>query len=789
MPVRLLSLFFVILTVAPAQEWRFYGGDAAGNKFSPLSQINKKNVKDLKVAWIFDTKDMSDGSVFPGRSAFETTPLVVDGVMYVPSSFHRLFALDPDTGKILWQFDSKFDRYSRVTLHFNRGVTYWTDGTRKRLFLGTQEGKLFSVDAKTGKPDPGFGNEGVLDLRKGVADDFPTTPYGLTSPVTVCRDTVVTGAWIADGEPQGPSGDIRGWDPRTGALKWTFHTVPRPGEFGHETWEGDSWKKRGGANAWSIMSADEKLGLVYVPLTSPATDMFGADRRGDNLFGDSLVALDCNTGQRRWHFQTVHHNLWDYDLPAQPLLYTATKDGRPVDAVAQITKTGFVFTFNRATGEPIHPIEERPIPKSAIPGEATSPTQPAPVRPPPFARQSFRMSELTSVTPESRAECVEKLKGAEAEGDLFRPITEKPTVFFPGTNGGANWGGGSFDPATGTLYVNSMDVGGFTRLMKRPDDARMPYRSQGFGRFWDSNLYSCQQPPWGSLTAIDLNKGEFRWRTVLGEYDELKARGVPKTGTPNLGGSIVTAGGLVFIAATNDLKFRAFDKDTGEELWMTRLPASGHATPITWRSPKTGRQYVAIAAGGGNKYNKVWDSKLVVFSLPRKGDSPDPLLTSAAPIPAVARNRANYAGAKEKLPVEVAPQPVPFSHKLHRDAPCNTCHKTALTAQRASLPAAADCMTCHRAVKRDSRQVAQIRTFLDAKMPVPWVRVYRNPDFVFFSHEKHAKGKVACTECHGPVSTRDVLAKEVSTSMDACIACHRQRKASTECNVCHELGQ
>jgi len=791
---------FVLLAVLSApvssgQEWRAWGGDAHGTKHSSLAEINKRNVKNLKVAWTFDTRDLSDGSTWPGRSAFETTPLVVDGVMYLSSSFHRLFALDAESGKMLWEFDPKFDRFTRVTLHFSRGVTYWADSAKntRRIFLGDQQGRLFSVDAATGKADPGFAKEGMLDLRQGVGDKYPLTPYGLTSPVTVCRDTIVTGAWIADGEPLGPAGDIRGWDTRTGALKWTFHTVPRPGEFGHETWQGESWKDRSGVNAWSIMSADEKLGMVYVPLTSPATDIYGGDRHGNNLFADSLVALDCATGQRKWHFQTVHHNTWDYDLPSQPLLFTHTRpsDGVKIDAVAQITKTGFVFTFNRATGEPIFPIEEKPIPKSPVAGEYTSPTQPRPVKPPPFARQSFRMSELTQVTPESRAECTERLKGAEAEGDLFRPVTEKPTVFFPGTNGGANWGGGSWDPASGTLFVNSMDVAAFMRLVKRPDDAKIPYRNQGFGRFWDSNLYPCQQPPWGSLTAIDLNKGEIRWRVTLGEYDELTRRGLPKTGAANLGGSIVTDGGLVFVAATNDSKFRAFDKDTGEELWVTRLPASGHATPITWKGPKSGRQFVAIAAGGGNKYNKTCDSKLVVFALPRRGDPAQPTLISAAPGVTPPKLRAGYKGREEKLPLAVAPQPVAFSHKVHvsAGAACGNCHKGAATQARAGIPGATDCMMCHRAVKRDSPAIIALKSYADSRVAVPWVRAYRLPDFVFFSHERHAKKNVACAECHGPVGSRDVLMKEVSTSMDACMSCHLQRKASTECNVCHELGQ
>jgi quinoprotein glucose dehydrogenase len=768
-----------------ASDWRFYGGDAHGTKYSRLDQVNKRNVAKLRPVWVFDTGDVSDGSVYPSRSAFETTPLVVDGVMYVPTSFHRLFALDAETGAILWQFDPKFDRSTRVTLLFSRGVSYWSDGRNKRILLGDQMGRLFSLDANTGKPDPAFGAGGVLDLKKGVADKFPRTPYGLTSPVTVCRDTVLTGSWIADGEPLGPAGDIRGFDVRTGALKWTFHTVPRPGEFGNNTWAGDSWKDRTGVNAWSILSADEKLGLAYVPLTSPATDIYGGDRVGDNLFADSLVALDCETGQRKWHFQTVHHNIWDYDLPAQPVLFTMRRGGTAIDAVAQITKTGFVFVFDRATGKPLFDIKEVPMKPSPVAGERSSPTQPIPVKPPPFARQTMRPEELTTVTPESRADCLERTKGVNLSIDLYDPVTEQPTVFFPGTNGGANWGGGSLDPETGTLYVNSMDVGAFMRLVKRPEDAKVPYRNQGFGRFWDANNYPCQQPPWGSLTAIDLNKGEFRWQVRLGEFDELTARGIPKTGTPNLGGSVTTAGGLVFIAATNDGKFRAFDKDNGKELWMTRLPASGHATPMTYLGPKSGRQYVAIAAGGGNKYNKTFGGRLVVFALPMS-KAEQTRTISAAPAP---RMRSDYRGLAEKLPVTVAPQPVPFSHKVHAKTRCSDCHAGATTQARAGLPAARQCMTCHRAVKRDSPAILALGR-LASEARTPWVRVYQVPDFVVFDHARHtARGGVSCAECHGPVAERDVLTKEVSTSMDACMACHVKRKASTDCSVCHELGQ
>ena len=765
--------------VASGQEWRHYGGDAGGTKYSPLREINRQNVKQLRPAWIFDSGDLSDGSVYSSRSAFETTPLVVNGVMYLATSFHRLFALDAATGKVLWEFDPKFDPHTRVTLHFSRGVSYWTDGKRKRILLGDQQARLFSIDAVTGKPDPGFGNEGVIDLRAGVADKYPQTMYAVTSPPAVCRDTVVTGAAVGDGEPQGPSGDVRGWDIRTGRLKWRFHTVPHPGEFGHDTWPADAWQDRSGTNAWSIMSVDETLGTVFLPLTSPATDFYGGDRAGANLFGDSLVALDCETGARRWHFQTVHHNLWDYDLPAQPVLIRSGN----IDAVAQITKTGFVFVFDRATGKPVFPIEERPVPKSPIPGEQSWPTQPFPVRPRPFARQGMRAEELTIVTPESRAECSEKLKDSELSPSLYYPVTERPTVFFPGTNGGANWGGGSYDPTSGTLYVNSMDVGGFVRLVKRPADAKVPYRNQGFGRFWDKNGYPCQEPPWGSLSAIDLNRGEIRWQVRLGEFDELSARGIPKTGAPNLGGSVVTAGGLVFIAATNDGKFRAFDKDTGEELWITRLPASGHATPMTYEAG--GRQYVAIAAGGGNKYNKNFDSKLVVFALPGTKDE-QPRLISAK------KRRTDYKGVEEKLPIEVGQQPVAFSHRVHVETAklkCASCHPTAATEVRAGLPTGVACMSCHRAVKKDSPQVAALRRYADAKQQVPWTRVYKVPDFVFFNHARHTKAGVNCADCHGPVATRDVLAKEVSTSMSACMNCHVARKASTACTVCHDLGQ
>lgn len=587
-------------------------------RYSTLDQINPTNVGRLKVAWVHDTGEFSDGTALPTSSSFETTPLLVEGVLYVVTVFHRLLALDPVTGKTIWEFDPKFDRSQRVNLYHSRGLAYWTDGTRKRIFLADQLGRLFSVDTETHALDPAFGVDGMADLQAGMGvDKYPHLRYGNTSPVAPCGDKVVVGGWVSDGETQGPSGDIRAFNALTGELAWRFHTVPRPGEYGHSTWEEGSWIDRGGTNVWSTMSVDPELEWVFAPLTSPSTDYYGGDRKGMNLFGDSIVAIDCNSGKRQWHFQTIHHDLWDWDLPVYPNLVEVVRDGRKIPAVAQIAKTGFVFVLDRVTGQPLFPIEERPVEISKVPGEESWPTQPFPVKPPPFARQSMTRDEITDVTPESRAECMEMIDGAYFDGPMFRAIREQLTIQFPGTNGGANWGGGSFDPTEGVLFVNSMDVGGPKQMVERPEDAKVPYRSRGvkFGRFWDSNMYPCQKPPWGSLTAIDLNTGEFRWQSVLGEIDELTKRGIPKTGTSNLGGSIVTRGGLVFIAATNDKRIRAFDKHTGEELWEARLPASGHATPITYQG-KDGKQYIVIAAGGGNKYNEDFSGKLVAFALP-----------------------------------------------------------------------------------------------------------------------------------------------------------------------------
>ncbi|MGH7248380.1 MAG: PQQ-binding-like beta-propeller repeat protein, partial [Pseudomonadota bacterium] len=383
----------------------------------------------LKVAWTFHTGDLSDGSKWIPRSAFEATPLDIHGVLYVTTPFNRLIALDAESGARLWAFDPKLDRDRPYNLFISRGTAFWTDGRRKRLFVGTLDGRLFSIDAADGKPDDSFGNAGWIDLRKGVAGKFPGRGYGMTSPPAIYRNLVICGSLTADGEPRGPFGDVRAFDVHTGQQVWIFHTVAQKGEFGNDTWADDSWKDRAAVNPWSLLSIDTERGILFLPLTSPATDFYGGDRKGAGLFGDSLVALDAATGRRLWYFQTVHHNLWDYDIPAQPNLVAVRRDGRDIPAVAQVTKTGFTFIFDRVTGKPLYDIQEVPVPASEIPGEQAWPTQPKPVAPPPYARQSMRPGELTSVTPESRAYCAKLIDGA-VFGGIFTPIGFKPTILF-----------------------------------------------------------------------------------------------------------------------------------------------------------------------------------------------------------------------------------------------------------------------------------------------------------------------------------------------------------------------
>jgi quinoprotein glucose dehydrogenase len=613
-------------------EWRFYGGDRGGMRYSPLAQINRSNVRGLERAWVYNTGELALGLATASfRSAFSCTPLAIDGVLYVSTPSSRVIALDAETGKELWAFDPQAGKKVRE-FNAHRGVACWEGpsrdgkGTDRRILSGTVDGRLFALDARTGKPCEDFGDKGAVDLRKGVADRWPSVPsWGarVTSPPVIYKDVVITGWGLPESPGKGPSGDVRAFDVRTGRPVWTFHTVPRPGEPGNDTWEKDSWKDRMGVNVWSTMSVDAERGLVFLPVGSPAYDFYGGDRKGKNLYGNCLVALDAATGKVRWHFQTVHHDIWDYDLPAQPILLTVRRGGREVPAVAQITKMGFVFVLDRVTGKPLFPVEERPVPQSKVPGEETWPTQPFPLEPPPISRHTMTKGELSTVTPESAEDC-RKLWEQVTVGGLYTPAGLEPTLQFPGFLGGGNWSGGAFNPTTGYLYVNGNEEAAMGALNPQPEGAPVRYARKGrfeeYTRFHDRHGWPCQQPPWGTLNAVDLNTGEIVWQVPLGVVEELTARGLKNTGSPNLGGAIVTAGGLVFIAATPDKRFRAFDARTGEVLWEAMLEAGGHATPMTYEG-KGGRQFVVVAAGGGGflrDLSPTLSDALVAYALPKR---------------------------------------------------------------------------------------------------------------------------------------------------------------------------
>jgi quinoprotein glucose dehydrogenase len=615
----MIAALMVVFVLAEG-DWRAYGRDPGGTRFSALAQIDRGNVGRLRRAWTYHTGDL-DPRPAVQATAFECTPLAVDGMLYVSTPSGRVIALDGDTGRELWRFQAPPRVAGAVAARGpHRGVAYWesADGRDRRILYGTPDGRLVALDAAAGRLRADFGDGGMVDLRSGVADRWPHAPLEVSSPPAIYRDLVITGSHLQEYPALGPAGDVRAYDVRSGALVWRFHTVPRPGEAGHDSWEGESWKDRSGANVWSLISVDVERGLVFLPVGSATYDFYGGDRKGNNLFANALVALDAATGSLRWPFQTVHHDLWDYDLPAQPLLATVRRDGREVPAVVQVTKSGFVFVLDRMTGQPLFPVEERPVPASAVSGESASPTQPVPLRPPPLVRQSITRGEVSTVTPEANRYCIELFDSART-GPLFTPPGLMLTLTFPGTLGGANWSGAAFDPARRRLYVNVNEVGALGGLQPLAPGAPLPYRRAGSGgeyaRFWDENRWPCQQPPWGTLNAVDLDLGAIAWTVPLGVVDALAARGLPPTGTPSLGGAIATAGGLVFIGGTNDGRFRAFDADTGRELWTDRLEASGHATPMTYRG-RSGRQYVVIAAGGGGYLSRTTSDVVAAYALP-----------------------------------------------------------------------------------------------------------------------------------------------------------------------------
>ena len=605
----LASPFLPCLALAQS-DWASVGNDKGGMRYSTLAQIDRANVGRLQPAWTFRTGGQTERDRFP----MQCTPIVVEGVMYLTGPNLTLFALDAATGRERWRFDPK--REAKRAYLGNRGVAYWSDGKRdgaRRVVLATTDGRLFSLDAATGIPDPAFGHEGVVNLREGVATDAAADAYGVTAAPGIFEDLVILGLSLADGTLTKTAGDLRAFSVRTGREAWRFRTVPHPGEAGNETWAEGSWKERGAANAWSGVTIDAKAGRVFASTGSAAYDFYGGDRLGDNLFANSVLCLEARTGKRLWHFQTVHHDLWDYDLPAPPTLVTVIHDGRKVDAAAQVTKMGFVYLLDRRDGKPLFEVVETATPASDVPGERTAATQPRPSRPPALARQGFSEADVTDLSPEAHEYVLGKMRGARL-GPLFTPISRQGTVFSPGTLGGMNWSGASFDPTTGLLYVNTQNLPGLMQLVEAPPGSPIPYQLLDYTRLVDHEGYPGGKPPWGLLSAVDLAAGEIRWQVRLGEHRELTARGVPQTGTPNMGGSIVTAGGLVFIGATKDERFRAFDSATGRVLWETALPFGGYATPATYAVG--GRQFVVIAAGGGGKLLTPAGDAIVAFALP-----------------------------------------------------------------------------------------------------------------------------------------------------------------------------
>jgi quinoprotein glucose dehydrogenase len=682
-------LLWTFAVASSAQDWPAYHGSYANTKYSRLRQIDTTNVQRLHLAWRYDTGDSGKDR------EMQCNPLIIRGVLYGTTPKLRVFALDAATGKQLWRFDPH-DGKEPTSRFRNRGLNYWESGNDRRLYFAAGPW-LYALDAATGQPVASFGANGRVDLRNDLGRDASNDTITVTTPGVVFKDLLILGSMVSEGLPAAP-GHIRAFDARTGKLRWIFHTIPQPGERGYETWPKDGYQYLGAANSWGGLTLDEKRGIVFAPTGSTSFDFYGANRHGDNLYANCLLALRADTGKRVWHFQFVRHDVWDRDLPTAPTLVTVKRNGRAIDAVAQITKSGHVWVFDRETGKSLFPYQEIDVPPSDVDGELLAKKQVLPLKPAPFARQEFTEDMVTQRTPEAHRDVLARLRQVRS-GPQFTPPSFQGSVIFPGLDGGGEWGGASWDPETGLFYVNSNEMTWILQLVPtgrsgpqsgrtlyasncancHRDDlkgsppefpslieigarrgeaqvreviargaGRMPgfahldepfveailayvlrgedtevaaapavpsridlkYRLAGYARFTDPDGYPPMNPPWGTLNAIDLNTGEYAWKIPFGEIPGL----APNTGSENYGGSVVTAGGLLFIGATNnDRKFRAFDKRTGKVLWEYTMDAAGNATPAAYEV--NGKQYLVIGAGGG-KWGNPSGGSYYAFTLP-----------------------------------------------------------------------------------------------------------------------------------------------------------------------------
>jgi quinoprotein glucose dehydrogenase len=626
----------------PSGEWWAYGHDQLGSRFSPLAQITRDNVAKLVVAWTYRTGEADVATRQPTK--FEATPLMVDGTLYLSTPFGRVIALDPERGAAKWTYDAHVDRNGNWGDFANRGVSTWLDARaprdaacRRRIYLGTIDARIIALDARTGIPCRSFGNAGTVDLRRGLRNTpFETEEYQLTSPPAVINGLIVTGSSVADNNrSNAASGEVRAFDARSGALRWSWDPVPRDStDSAWRTWRGVMGHTTGAANAWSVIAADSARDLVFVPTGSASPDYYGGERIGDNRYANSIVALRASTGKVVWHFQTVHHDLWDYDNASPPALVTLMHDGRRVDVVLQATKTGQLFVLDRDTGKPVFPVEERSVPASTVFGERASATQPFNSVLPALSPQRLSIDSVWGATPADREACLAQIRPLRNDGP-FTPPSFQGTLSVPSNVGGAHWGGVAFDPSRQLAVVPVNHLAAFIQLIRLDelDTAGARANSSRLGDEYTRmhgtpyvmrrrmliapNGLPCSPPPFGSLVAMDLRTGMRAWNVPLGDLSALKpgSSELPKTlGTPNLGGPIITAGGIVFIGATFDHVLRAFDVETGRELWKGPLPAGARATPMTYQLTPGGRQFVVIVVGGGNEWGK--GDYVVAFALP-----------------------------------------------------------------------------------------------------------------------------------------------------------------------------